>query len=181
MVQRVAVGAAHVVHADGGDGLQARVDLGGADGEAAAAADADHADALAVDEGARAEEVHGGTEVFGVDVRRHGVARLARAFPPERQVQRQGDEALLGHLLRVEVGALLLHRAHRVADDDRRVAHLRVHVLGQVQVAGDLHAVLVGEADLLHGQLLALVEVVGIGRHLGTYGAEGADQQSHGE
>ena len=50
MVQRVAVGRAHVVHADRRDGLHARVDLGGADDEAAAAADADHADPLAVDE-----------------------------------------------------------------------------------------------------------------------------------
>ena len=43
---------------------------------------------LAVDEGLRAEEIDRGAEGFGIDVRRHQVARLALALAPERQVDR---------------------------------------------------------------------------------------------
>ncbi len=56
------------------------------------------ADAFPVDERLGAQVVDGGAEVFGVDVRRDRVARLAFAFAPERQIQRHGDEALFGHL-----------------------------------------------------------------------------------
>ena len=103
LLEPVTVGGAHVVHADGRDGLHARVDLGRADDEAAAAANPDRADPLLVDERLRAQEVHRGAEVLGVDVRRDGVAGLALALAPEGQVQGQGDEALLGHLRGVEV------------------------------------------------------------------------------
>ncbi|MNN87352.1 hypothetical protein D3C81_2048960 [compost metagenome] len=68
-VQGVAVGGTHVIHADGGDGLQARIDLGCTDGEAPTAADTDDADALAIHEVVGTKEVHRRTEVFRIDVR----------------------------------------------------------------------------------------------------------------
>ena len=117
MPQGIPVGRTHVVHADRRDRLHARVDLGGADDEAAAAADADRADAAAVNEALRAEVVDGGAERFGVHVRRHEIAGLAFALAPERQVNRHRDEAALGHHGGVEIGALLFHRAHRMTDD----------------------------------------------------------------
>ncbi len=50
MPEPVAVGGTHVVHADGGNGFDARIDLGCTDDEAAAAADPERADPLLVDE-----------------------------------------------------------------------------------------------------------------------------------
>ena len=90
--ERVAVGRAHVVHADRRDRLHARVDLGRADDEAAAAADADRADAAPVDERPGAQEIDRGAEGLGIDVRRDRVARLALALAPERQVQGQATK-----------------------------------------------------------------------------------------
>jgi hypothetical protein len=82
-----------------------------------------------------------------------------------------GDEALLGHLGGVEVGALLLHRAHRVADDEGRVPGGAIKTLGQKKMPRDLHAKLVREGGGLHGDQVALVEIVGVGGHgLGPYG-----------
>src|SRR5215208_729748 len=49
MPEPVAVGGAHVVHADCRDGFDARIDLGRADDEATAAANPDRADPLLVD------------------------------------------------------------------------------------------------------------------------------------
>ena len=63
-----------------------------------------------------------GAERLGIVVRRNHVAGLTIALAPEGQIDRHGDEALLGHLRRVQVRALLLHRAHRMPDDDRRVS-----------------------------------------------------------
>ena len=69
MPESVPVGRAHVVHADCRYGLQAGIDLGGADGETAAAADADDPDPFTVHKRVRAEEVRGGAEGFGIQVR----------------------------------------------------------------------------------------------------------------
>src|SRR4051794_12223187 len=64
--ERVAIGGTHVVHADGRDGLQPRVDLRGTDDEAPAAANPDGPDAFPIDGRLGAEEIHGGTEVLRV-------------------------------------------------------------------------------------------------------------------
>ncbi|KAI6754738.1 hypothetical protein HG530_012490 [Fusarium avenaceum] len=53
-------------------------------------------------------------QVFG----RYGIARLASTTTPVRKVDRDGDEALLGELGGVQVGALLFDSTHWVADDD---------------------------------------------------------------
>nr|WP_267276458.1 hypothetical protein [Arthrobacter sp. CDRTa11] len=120
LVEPVAVGGAHVVHAHRGDGLDPGIDLRRADHKAAAAADPDGPHALLVNEGLRAQVVHRGAEVFGIDVGRDGVARLAGAFSPEGEVEGERDVALLGHFGGVEVGALFLHGAHGVAHHQRR-------------------------------------------------------------
>jgi hypothetical protein len=65
MAQAISTGSAHVAHADRRQGPDARIDLGGADDEAAACADPDGADPIRVDEGLGAEEVHRGAEVLG--------------------------------------------------------------------------------------------------------------------
>ena len=134
--QPVAVGAAHVVHAHRGHGFDARIDLGGTDDEAPAAADPERADPFGVDEGLGAQVIHRGAEVLGIDVGGHQVARLAVALTPERQVQGHGDEALFGQLGGVQVGALLLDRTHRMSDDHRRVLGVAVQVVGDEQVSG---------------------------------------------
>src|SRR4051794_33115509 len=77
----------HVVHADGRDGLQTRVNLGGTDNEAPAAANPDGPDAALVDERSRTQQVRGGTEALRVEVGRHDVARLALALAPEGQIK----------------------------------------------------------------------------------------------
>lgn len=79
MLQALSVDGTHVVHAGRDDGFDAWVDLGGAEGEASAGADADDPDPVAVDRdgvrdggdagdagGVAAQEVDGGAEGFGV-------------------------------------------------------------------------------------------------------------------
>lgn len=162
--QPVAVDRAHVVHARRRDGLQPRVDLGRADDERPAAADAHAADALAVDEGLRAQVVDGAAEGFGVQLGRDGVPGLARAAAPEGEVERDGDEALLGQLGDVEVGALLFDGAHGVADDDGGVGGgggAAAEVVEGEEVGGDVGLELGLEGDGLDGDDVAGVEVVG--------------------
>ena len=65
MVEGDAVRANHVIHADRGDCLQPRVDLGRADGEVSAAANAKHADRVPFDERLRAQEINCGAEILG--------------------------------------------------------------------------------------------------------------------
>ncbi len=83
VLEAVAVGGAHVVHADSGNRPHAWVDLGCADDEAAATANTQHTNALAIDEGLAAEVVHGGAEIFGIHIGQHGIARRALAVAPE--------------------------------------------------------------------------------------------------
>lgn len=83
-VQRVAARRSHIVHADGGDGFHSRVDFSGADNKASAAANSDNADSFPVNKRASAEKINCRAEIFGIDIRRDDVARLARAFAPER-------------------------------------------------------------------------------------------------
>lgn len=94
------------------------------------------------------------------------MARPALALAPEGLIDRQGDEALFGQLLRIQVRALLLHRTHRMADDDRRMLGIAIEVLGSEQIADDFHIVLVVERDLLRGHSIAFIEVVGAIGHV---------------
>ncbi|MNL21399.1 hypothetical protein D3C87_1426870 [compost metagenome] len=168
VLEPVAVGGTHVIHADRGDGFHARVDLGGTDDKAAAATNPQHANALAVDKRPRAEVIHGGAEVLGVHVWQYRVTGLAFAFAPERQIQRQGNEALFRQFLRIEVGALLLYRAHGVANDNGRVACAAVQPFWQEQIAHDIELVLILEADLLHGHLVTFKEIICTVGHIGS-------------
>ncbi|MNI44452.1 hypothetical protein D3C73_988280 [compost metagenome] len=168
MLEPVAVGGAHVIHADSGDGFHARVDLGGTDDKAAAATNSQRANALAVDKRPRAEVIHGGTEVLGVHVWQYRVTWSSFAFAPERQIQRQGNEALFRQFLRIEVGALLLHRAHGVANDNGRAAGGAVQTFWHEQIAHDVELVLIFEADLLHGHLVTFEEIICTVGHIGS-------------
>lgn len=48
-------------------------------------------------------------------------------------------------------------------DDDRGVLRLLIQILGQEEVPGDVHVVLVRKRDLPHGYAFALVEIAGVG------------------
>jgi hypothetical protein len=74
------------VHDDRRDRLDAPVDLRRAEAEGAAAAHADHADALAVHERSRAQVVDGCAEVLDEDVGGRDVARFAAAVAVGRRV-----------------------------------------------------------------------------------------------
>ncbi|MNE31742.1 hypothetical protein D3C80_1253230 [compost metagenome] len=94
--------AGHVIHGTGDHGFDALVDRDGAQRHAAPAADADHADTLAVDSIVQAEIVHAGHEILGVDVGGCDIARLTAAFAGIGWIESQRGEAALGHGLRIE-------------------------------------------------------------------------------
>ena len=175
-------GRAHVVHAGGGDGFDARVDLGGGQGEAAATADADGADTLGVGEGLGGEPIDGGGEALGVEV---GGDEVARAFAgaPAEEVDGEGGVAAFGEFDGVEVCGLFLHGAHGVADDDCGQTRTGCGVFGQVEVRRDLETELAGEGDGLRGDAVAGVEVVragGDGRQGGGLGEGCAGEGDRG-
>ncbi|MNY47588.1 hypothetical protein D3C86_1828690 [compost metagenome] len=116
-----------------------------------------------------AEKVHGGTEVFGVNIRRDRLARRALALAPEGQIQGQCDKSLFGHFGGVQVRTLLLHRPHWMADDDGGVPGFGGEAFRGEQVARHLHTVLILEGDLFNGHFLAFVEVVRAVRHIGSH------------
>jgi hypothetical protein len=75
---------------------------------------------------------------FGIDVRGNGIARQAVAFAPERQVQRQCYESLLGHLRGVQISGLLVRRPHRVSDNDRWLLGISLEILGNEEIPYNL-------------------------------------------
>ena len=171
MMERIAVGSTHVVHADRRNGVHSRIDLGRTDDEAPASADPEDADPVPVDEGLVSQEVHRGTEILGINVRRNGIAGQALAFAPERQIQGQGDEPLLGQLLGVKIR---LCSFTAPIGCPTMIAGFRALGSGlrNEKVPYDIHLVLVLEADLLHGHLVALVEVVSAVGHVGSHCSE---------
>ena len=92
----------HVVHGADRDRLDALVHGDGIQRHSAPAADAENADPLAIDRGVPAEVVDDRAEIFGVDVWRGDVARLAAAFSGVGRIEGQRDEAALRHRLRVK-------------------------------------------------------------------------------
>lgn len=160
VVEAVTLHPRDVVHRHGGDRLDARVDLRSAQREAAAAADADHTDTLPGYERTGAEVVDGRAEVFDEQVGRRHVPRLATAESVVRRVEGQHHEAAARQDLRVQAGALLLHTAVRVADDQCRALRRRVEVLVGVDVRGDLDAVAVLEGHVGAGHVLVEFEDV---------------------
>ena len=137
--------------------LIALVHGGGVQCHAAPAANADDADALAVDGRLQAEKIHRRAEILGIDVRRGDIARLATAFAGIGRIEGQRDEPALGHGLRIQARRLLLHRAKRATDGERRQS-LAVAVLRQIQIGGQGDAVAVLEGDLPMIDLVALGE-----------------------
>ena len=144
----IAVGrdAAHVVHGDGHGGLDAGVHGGGVQAHAAKAADADDADALRIHRVQRGEEVHRGAEVFGIDVRRGHMTRLAAALARIGGVEGQRQEAAFGHGLGIEPGCLLLYRTKGAAHGQGRP--FAPGVPGHVKVARQNGAVAGAEGHL---------------------------------
>ena len=155
-----AVGIAHVVHAHRSYRFEARIDFGGADDEAATAANAQDADLIAVDEGLLTQVVSGGAEVFSVDVRIDTVTGLAFALAPVRKVDSQGDKALFGQFLGVQIGALFLHGTHGMTDDDSRQLFRLLHILRNEEIASDLHIIDIVEGNGCFRYLIALIEII---------------------
>lgn len=124
----------------------------------APAADAEDADALAVDVGLQSEEIDGGAEIFGIDVGRGDIARLTAAFAGVGRIERQGDETAFGHRLRIQAGRLFLHRAEGATHRDRR--QLAAGVLRLVQVGRQRDAVAVLE------RYLPVLDPVALWEHL---------------
>ena len=181
-LESVAGGRAHVIHAGGGDGFDARVDFGGGQGETAAAADANGADAFGVGEGLGGEPIDGGGEALGVEVGGDEVA-WAFAGTPTEEVDGEGGVAVFGEFDGVEVGGLFLHGAHGVANDEDGQARAGGGILGQVEVCRDLETELAGEGDGLRGDAVAGVEVVragGDGRQGGGLGEGDAGEGCRG-
>ena len=145
---KIAVGrdAAHVVHGDGHGGLDAGIHGGGVQAHAAKTADADDADALRIHRVQRGEEVHRGAEVFGIDVRRGHMTRLAAALARIGGVEGQRQEAAFGHGLGIEPGRLFLHRAKGAAHGQGR--QLAPGIPGHVQIARQDSAITGAEGHL---------------------------------
>ncbi|MNH03716.1 hypothetical protein D3C79_629870 [compost metagenome] len=71
MLESIAVGGTHVVHADRCNRFHAWINFRRTDGKAAAATDTQHANTVPINETLSTEIVNRRTEVFGIDVRRH--------------------------------------------------------------------------------------------------------------
>jgi hypothetical protein len=69
---------------------------------------------------------------------------------------RDGDEAALGHRLRVEAGGLLFHGPVRPTHDERRVASRAVDSLRHVEVGDERDAQAIAEGHLAVLDALAL-------------------------
>jgi hypothetical protein len=69
MSERVTVRSAHIVHADGGNGFHARINLGGTDNKAPTAADAQNTDPLPVNKRLGAQEIDRSAEILGIHIR----------------------------------------------------------------------------------------------------------------
>lgn len=121
MPQPVTVGCTHVIHADRRNSFHARVDLGGADDEAPAAANPKSANPLPVNAWSGAQKINRSTEILSINIRRNNVARLPLTLAPEGQIEGQGDESLLSQLLGIQICALFFDCAHWVPDNDCRI------------------------------------------------------------
>ena len=165
---KVAVGGhtGHVVHRGRDGGLDARVDGGGVERHAAPAADAEDADALRVDIIAHGQEVDRGGKVLGVDVGRGDIARRAAALAGVRRVKGDGQKSARGELLRVQAGALLLHRAERAAHGHGGALSGGVFRLVEIGRELDAEAVVKRDLAVVNGGVLweRLVPFLGEGQ-----------------
>ena len=68
---------------------------------------------------------------------------------------------------------MLLHGAHRMADDDGRGLGIPVERLRRKEVADDILLILALEGDLSHGHFVAGVKIVRAVGEVLSFGAEG--------
>ncbi len=160
MPQPVTVGRTHVIHTDRRNRLHARVNFGGADDEAPAAANPKTANTVPVNEWPGAQKIDRSTEILGINIRQNNVAGLPLTLTPEGQIEGQGDESLVSQLLGIQICALFFDCAHWVPDNDCRIQGVLIQGFGNEESPGNKHIVLVFERNPLHGHLVALIEVV---------------------
>ena len=115
-----------------------------------------------VDFGRGREVIHGGAEVFRIDVGRRHIPRLAAAFTRIGRIKGNRQEAALRHGLRVEARGLLLHGAERTAHGYCR--ELAFGILRLIEIRGERDAVAVFEGDFAVLDLVALSEGLVPGR-----------------
>src|SRR6187431_1398797 len=105
-----------IIHANRGDGLDARIGFGGSQSKAATAADAEDTDAFPIHEWLRAKKINGGAEILNQRFGGSGEMRLAATLAVIGRIMGDGDKAPLGHRLGIQACALLLYRTIRPAD-----------------------------------------------------------------
>ena len=88
------------------------------------------------------------------------VTGLAFALAPVRKVDSQGDKALFGQFLGVQIGALFLHGTHGMTDDDSRQLFRLLHILRNEEIASDLHIIDIVEGNGCFRYLIALIEII---------------------
>ena len=96
------------------------------------------------------DEIHRRAVVLGENLRGAHIAALSTALARHGRVKRHRDEAAPGHLLRVEAGGLLLHRAERPCDDDGLILFIRVKIFRQIEMPRDLKTVAVLKAHVFY-------------------------------
>ncbi len=153
MSKPVTAGRTHVVHAYRRNGLHARVNLGGADDEAAAAANPKNANPVSVNECPGAQKIDRSTKILGINIRRNNVAGLPLTLAPEGQIEGQGDESLVSQLLGIQICALFFDCAHWVPDNDCRILGVLIQGFGNEKIPSNLHVVLVFERNFLHDRM----------------------------
>ena len=141
---------AHIVHGRCHSGLDARIQRRSVDGHAAKTADTDNADALRVHPLAVGQEVHGGKEIFRVDVRRCHPAGLSPALPGKGWIKGEGHKATLCHMLGIQAAALFLHGAEGAAhrNGGKPVILSAGEGSRHIHIGRQLNAVAVVESDL---------------------------------
>lgn len=164
----LATGSAHIIHAGRGHCADSGVNLGGADNKRATAAYAEAANTLSVNVRLGAEKVDGSAKGFGIKVRINTVAWFTTATAKERQIDSNCNKAALSQFGRVQVGALLLDGAERVADHHSRGlgAGAGVEGLALQEVASNGMSILIQKGDGLKRNSIALVEVIGMVREV---------------
>jgi hypothetical protein len=112
---RTIVGSTH-----GAQGLDATIVEGGVGRIGTARADAQRADAIAIDIGERGQIVDRGADILDPCIGVFELPRLAAALALIRSVEGERDEAELGELAGIQAGGLLLHATGGVGAHDRR-------------------------------------------------------------
>lgn len=170
MPKPVTVSRTHIVHAYRRNGLHARVNLGGADDEASAAANPKNANPVLVNEWPGAQKIHRSTEILGINIRRNSVAGPPLTLAPEGQIEGQGDESLVCQFLGIQIRALFFHCTHWVSHNDCGILGGLIQGFGNEESPDNLHVVLVFERNLLRDRFVALIEVVRPLDHRGLLG-----------